>query len=446
MRSLTAITLLSTFANAYKTFETVCTKPTEVVNYVSSADTRSTLDILWSCLLTIVACTWSVQHLNVPEQRDGRDQGWMGDIKWTMKRSWTSTKWMLATVIAPEYLLMKNWGDLVLAKENLFQLHQLAAEDNVPWSLSHTLFADMGGFVIRSYAFERLKKPSESGTDTTDLKSKYANPFYISALDLRRLRQEKLLERLPYISIDELLDRSKGDNFVRLIAVLQILWMVVQIIARGFRHLAVSQLEIGVIAFAACAVLIYAINWSKPKGVQSPVPILQYEGEIPDEVINCLGQTARENFFSLSISSSWNHQRGSRIRNDSLYDELASYDDHDSRHVWAGFIGTLVFGGIHLAAWNFEFPTHVEQILWRYASVTCTCLFVAIFFLSLLHDLLKHLGTGISLHIQTCIVGFSMFIYVVARLVLLVELFRTLCFLPPSAYISTWAANIPHLY
>lgn len=174
MRSPTAITLLSTFANAYKTFETVCTKPTEVVNYVSSADTRSTLDILWSCLLTIVACTWSVQHLNVPEQRDGRDQGWMGDIKWTMKRSWTSTKWMLATVIAPEYLLMKNWGDLCLAKKSLYSLRRLAAEDNVPWSLSHTLFANMGGFVIRTYASERLKKPTESGPGTTTIKSRYA--------------------------------------------------------------------------------------------------------------------------------------------------------------------------------------------------------------------------------------------------------------------------------
>ena len=36
-------------------------------------------------------------------------------------------------------------------------------------------------------------------------------------------------------------------------------------------------------------------------------------------------------------------------------------------------------------------------------------------------------------------------LYLLARLYLLVEVFRTLCFLPPDAYISTWAANIPHI-
>lgn len=36
-------------------------------------------------------------------------------------------------------------------------------------------------------------------------------------------------------------------------------------------------------------------------------------------------------------------------------------------------------------------------------------------------------------------------IYVVARLFILVELFRTLCFLPADAYVSTWTTNIPHV-
>ena len=35
-------------------------------------------------------------------------------------------------------------------------------------------------------------------------------------------------------------------------------------------------------------------------------------------------------------------------------------------------------------------------------------------------------------------------IYAVARLFILVELFRTLCFLPAYAYVSTWTTNIPH--
>jgi len=45
----------------------------------------------------------------------------------------------------------------------------------------------------------------------------------------------------------------------------------------------------------------------------------------------------------------------------------------------------------------------------------------------------------------TGLVIVSCFFYFIARLFLLVEVFRMLCFLPPDAYISTWAANIPHI-
>jgi hypothetical protein len=32
-------------------------------------------------------------------------------------------------------------------------------------------------------------------------------------------------------------------------------------------------------------------------------------------------------------------------------------------------LATLLFAGIHVAGWNFSFPTRVEQILWRSASL-----------------------------------------------------------------------------
>jgi hypothetical protein len=35
--------------------------------------------------------------------------------------------------------------------------------------------------------------------------------------------------------------------------------------------------------------------------------------------------------------------------------------------------------------------------------------------------------------------------YVLARLFMIVETFRALFFLPPSAYIATWASNVPHI-
>jgi hypothetical protein len=40
-------------------------------------------------LFTGIACTLTVQHLNIPEQPEGCDPGWRGDLKWTLKKTWT---------------------------------------------------------------------------------------------------------------------------------------------------------------------------------------------------------------------------------------------------------------------------------------------------------------------------------------------------------------------
>jgi hypothetical protein len=147
--SLAVLLVLAAVTQGYETFDMKCTGPSTTVNFVSSADKRGTIDILFSCLFTIIACTWTVQHLNVPEQREGRDPGWLGNIKWTMKRTWTSTKWMLLTVLAPELLLAKNMADLDSVNINIVKLQEFAAQDGVPWTRVHSLFANMGGFVIR---------------------------------------------------------------------------------------------------------------------------------------------------------------------------------------------------------------------------------------------------------------------------------------------------------
>jgi hypothetical protein len=89
--------------------------------------------------------------------------------------------------------------------------------------------------------------------------------------------------------LEELQDRSKSDSLIRVIAVVQILWTVIQICTRAARHLAVSQLEIAVTAFAASAVVMYGLNWNKPKGVQVPITILQYNGKLPDAIDTILG-------------------------------------------------------------------------------------------------------------------------------------------------------------
>jgi hypothetical protein len=122
-------------------------------------------------LFTIIACTLTVQHLNVPEQREERDPGWCGDLKWAMKDTLKSLKWMLITVLAPELLIAKGWDDLIGAWRRHGKLRQFAKKDGVPWTMTHTLLANMGGFVIRSQQDKRTEsrlKGNDAKPDDND--------------------------------------------------------------------------------------------------------------------------------------------------------------------------------------------------------------------------------------------------------------------------------------
>ena len=114
MSALTIVAFLITSVQAYSKFLTICTTPSSRTNYVSSPDTRGTLDILWSCLFSIIACTWTIQHLNVPEQPgiDPRELRGFQKLRWNLKGVRRSLKWMLVTTIAPEYILGKALADL----------------------------------------------------------------------------------------------------------------------------------------------------------------------------------------------------------------------------------------------------------------------------------------------------------------------------------------------
>jgi hypothetical protein len=430
---------------------------------------------------------------------------------------------MLATTLAPEVLLSKNLGDLFDAKADLRELQKLADQDGVPWTITHSLFANMGGFVIRSHVPERFRgqKDAQAGPDISNLdpqpggtsdveelerqgqsqpkpsganpqpvrvsdamksegqgqsepkssgpdqpppnevhsltelgiavsKSRHRNPFFLVASDVLALRQSELLPRLPYITKEELNDKNKSDSLVRLVAVVQIAWMVIQIIVRASRHLAISQLEIAVIAFATCATIMYGLNWEKPKGVQVPYTLLQYRGEVPYPVLKLVAKGPDPNGGAVWIMVELAKLLGTftllknnsrRCRGAPIPNHFTRIDPSGSAEHLGVTLGSVVFGAVHIAAWNFVFPTLVERTLWRSSSIMCTAGMMSIMFL--LFIIASANDWLIYIMIVCLFIVFAL--YIAARLFLIVEIFRTLCFLPPSAYIATWASNIPHI-
>jgi hypothetical protein len=426
---------------------------------------------------------------------------------------------MIATMISPEVLLAKakDWAATDAAERELSDFEDYAVEDGVSWTETHTHFANMGGFVLRSNTnnpdaslertgsaaqaatsldssggthqnslskseipVETSAKPTKTEFNTTSVSQiqsesrsdglvssldpelqhlHYHEPFHLTAGKVLRLRKDGLI-KLPPITRDEIEDKSKGDAFVKAIAVAQISWTIFQIALRANRKLAVSQLEIAVVAFSACAIIIYFIIWKRPKGVRVPYTLHQYPGPIPVEVHQSLNAPIApsepslldDRLFSgiLGFRAKKSSQiAGACIANDLMSEEY-SYATNMNKflpYLQGLSVGSMVFGGLHMAAWNLVFPTRSEQIAWRAAALWC---FVSPWFVGLsivvfairAEDIESEDAPKWFVPLQRVI----FFSYVLARFYLLVQIFRTLWFHPPNAYVATWASNIPHVH
>lgn len=431
---------------------------------------RGTLDILWSCLFTIFACTWTIQHLNVPEQRHGRDKSKLGCIKWLLKGPLNSTKWMLITAFAPELILGKAWSDLSAARKNKRRMQEWAEKDGVEWELSHSFFANMGGFV--AIPQDRVKFPTTvSSGGPTDGPSEAQEgphekqPEYTERSDIRKtiplvllgetmleMREKEYIKSLPDISHDELSDKSKGNVFAKTIAISQVSWNTVQIVARVAKGLTVTQLELAVTAFSFCAVITYLLLLKKPQGVQVPARPVNCTQAVHYDLdyarpLSCeewiLRSNQKKSYRYVPALTPWHVSRP----RDHISNDLIE-GNSDGEFLAGIVIGNVVFGAIHVAGWNLVFHNNIEQLLWRIASLYITALPLVLYIFSLAF-------TIYFLYVKRCsLEGYFTdrivpvllaSTYITARLFLVVEYFRTLLFLPPDAYISTWASNIPHV-
>lgn len=126
------------------------------VGWQAGDNHRGTWAIASSCLSTIFACTWSVQHLNVGARRDGKWTPWL-----------RSVKWMIITILFPELIVLHAIFEFSMALQALRQMERSEKDVKLPWwlppskqrksqpsgngsgdskwTLTHCFFANMGG-------------------------------------------------------------------------------------------------------------------------------------------------------------------------------------------------------------------------------------------------------------------------------------------------------------
>jgi hypothetical protein len=146
------------------TFNPECTLPPPGTAYVSGPNIRGTTSILFNCLSIIFLCTWNIQHLNVPAARSQPKSSIQG-IWWAILDSRTRLKWMIFTILVPEYLTGKAFAERVAASAGVKRMKRILREPNdeverarvkllndavesLQWEGIHVYMANMGYFVV----------------------------------------------------------------------------------------------------------------------------------------------------------------------------------------------------------------------------------------------------------------------------------------------------------
>ena len=134
-----------------------------------------------------------------------------------------------------------------------------------PWTIVHSFYANMGGYVIDSY---------ESGAQEFIPGSPRLT---LTAAGVIRLAE---CAQLPDISESSIKDRSKADHLAKALVCVQAGWMIVQCVTRVASRLPVTFLEINTLAHVLCAFLTYVFWWHKPLDIRDPTVI--HGEEIPE--------------------------------------------------------------------------------------------------------------------------------------------------------------------
>jgi hypothetical protein len=268
---------------------------------------RGTIGIIWSCLATIILCTYSALHLDAKIRND----------KWFKIRRQISQS--LIAIMAPEYLANKAIRDFMRARK----IFKKARQNGWNLTLCQAHLINMNGIQIRR--FGSVKESVVVGFDKI-----------CSILDNASLRTY-IQEQFP--SDESISDTSKSDVLGKGITILQMIWFVSQVLTRHIEGLSVSIIELSTLAYVCLAVATYAAWFNKPQGISTPIVII-VDSDFELEKI----EKKFWDDFGLG-SMLW---------------EVA---------VWFGCVAA--FAAIHILAWNYAFPSTIEKWLWRMCSLFC---------------------------------------------------------------------------
>lgn len=272
--------------------------------------------------------------------------------------------------------------------------------------------------------------------------------WVLDANQILLARELGILEQLPSLYEDDVEDRNKGDLFVKIVAVVQIGWFFIQMGARLKKGFATSQLEILTLAYAICTAITYLLLLDQPKDVQYSVIISATRYPTYKELIR---------LAAVGPTSFWQPRKNVWIPNTAVHADTRRFGaGRDTTLAMGTAFAVFLLGSLHCVAWEFVFPTEVERTLWRASSIITALAMPAGLATNMIVRSIWNCacgsrvsGTFVRPRAQNAATGFSdltfALIFVAARIFTIVEVLRSLAFLPSDAFVTTWSSNLPHI-
>ncbi|KAK7556924.1 hypothetical protein IWX49DRAFT_17236 [Phyllosticta citricarpa] len=403
------------------------------VAWVGGDYERGTLDLLWSCISTLIICTWTVQHLDViwPCYR--------GRQKITFRR----LKHTAFALLMPEYMNGVSIEQYCRAHTSQKKFRELKGFEE--WTMTHGFFASMNGFrakcpngelialrIEELYWLIQQDLVKEMPAIRKKEEETLANPS--TTMEEGLVPQEKKFNT-PILSEEYILRCDKSDALTKAIACVQCGWFVFQIVARAIMDMEISPLEITTIAFTCLCFVTYMAWWKKPCDIDFSCTL-----EIAQDWQNWgvkMPQNRREELVR--------HKEGTG----DLYLHAQT-----QFHSYFTFALGACFGALHCIAWNLEYPSRAEQIGWWVCSLIITIWPLYMLFttepfiqrmmkVSKYFKILEHADSSQPLYYIHYALAL---LYGLARLFLIVEAFISLRSLPRGVYDTPrWTEYLPHI-
>ena len=414
--------------------------------WVSQPNGRGTLDILWSCITTILLCSWSILCLNIPEPEAGR---------WSFLKY--KLRWQLFAIFFPEVVTSMAAEQWESANQSVQEFKRLGFPQ---WTMRHAFFADMGGFILQSPDMAQ---------------------FPIDGEQIAYLVEHKYLQ---YPEVDEttLSERNKADGFARLVTCVQIAWFSIQCLARWQQQITISTLELTTFAMILATLNSLFFWYHKPLDAETPI-VIEMECQI-SEILMRAGDRVKEPWsktpldflksppastslvapfwFGMGVMFDLDSKSASRPIKRFGNIRTRPPAGITTRESIYGILFEFVYFGVHLVGWNQDYPTALELYLWRICNLLLLGLLITYLIVIpigmvssrpfsrryLPREVNRPLEVAaqlpkwaqVAIHVPIIVV------YVLARSFILLEGFISLRALPLKAYEDIpWASFFPHI-